>query len=33
MPEEIAKTALFLTSGEARQIVGYIIPVDGGVLI
>lgn len=33
MPEEIAKTALFLTSGETRQIVGYIIPVDGGVLI
>lgn len=33
MPEEIAATALFLTSGEARQIVGYIIPVDGGVVI
>lgn len=33
MPEEIAATALFLTSGEARQIVGYIIPVDGGTVI
>lgn len=32
MPEEIAKTALFLTSGEARQIVGYIVPIDGGVV-
>ena len=32
MPEEIAKTALFLTSGEGRQIVGYVIPVDGGVV-
>lgn len=33
MPEEIAKAALYLTSGEARQIVGYIIPVDGGRLL
>ena len=33
MPEEIAKAALFLTSGEARQIVGYILPIDGGVVI
>lgn len=33
MPEEIAKTALFLTSGEARQIVGQIIAVDGGTII
>ena len=33
MPEEIASTALFLTSGEARQIVGYVIPVDGGTII
>lgn len=32
MPEEIAKAALFLTSGEGRQIVGYILPVDGGVV-
>lgn len=32
MPEEIAKAALFLTSGEARQIVGYILPVDGGTV-
>lgn len=33
MPEEIAAAALFLTSGEARQIVGYILPIDGGVVI
>lgn len=33
MPEEIAKAALFLTSGEARQIVGYILPIDGGVVV
>ena len=32
MPEEIAKAALFLTSGEARQIVGYILPIDGGAV-
>lgn len=32
MPEEIAKATLFLTSGEARQIVGYILPMDGGVV-
>ena len=32
MPEEIAKAALFLTSGEARQIVGYMLPIDGGVV-
>ena len=32
MPEEIAKAALFLTSGEARQIVGYILPIDGGTV-
>lgn len=33
MPEEIATAALFLTSGEARQIVGYVLPVDGGTVI
>jgi Dehydrogenases with different specificities (related to short-chain alcohol dehydrogenases) len=33
MPEEIASLALYLTSGEARQIVGYVIPVDGGACI
>ncbi len=33
MPEEIATAALFLTSGEARQIVGYVLPVDGGTII
>lgn len=32
MPEEIAKAALFLTSSEGRQIVGYILPVDGGTV-
>lgn len=33
MPEEIATAALFLTSGEARQIVGYVLPIDGGTVI
>ena len=33
MPEEIATAAMFLTSGEARQIVGYVLPVDGGTVI
>lgn len=33
MPEEIAQAALYLTSGEARQIVGYILPIDGGVVV
>lgn len=33
MPEEIAKAALYLTSGEARQIVGYVLPIDGGSAI
>lgn len=29
-PEEIARVALFLASGEASYITGAIIPVDGG---
>ncbi len=33
MPEEIAAAALFLTSAEARQIVGYFLPIDGGAVI
>ena len=33
MPEEIATAAMFLTSGEARQIVGYVLPIDGGTCI
>jgi len=30
LPDDMARVALFLLSGEARWITGHVLPVDGG---